>query len=100
MLLKIIVAVLVKQVLRSLVDIASKHALHANCAKTVFYAGEFHPRPIGGWDQYDPNERRSWNQWELVIDNNSGTYAPDSTLLENLKRIINLQFSRIKCYYI
>jgi hypothetical protein len=74
------------------IDIASKHALHANCAKTVFYAGEFHPRPIGGWDQYDPNERRSWNQWELVIDNNSGTYAPDSTLLENLKELLICNF--------
>jgi hypothetical protein len=74
------------------VDFASKHALHSNCAKTVVYAGEFHPRPIAGWNQYDPNERQSWNQWELVIDNGSGTYAPDLTLLEKLKDLLVFNF--------
>ncbi|CAF4692046.1 unnamed protein product, partial [Rotaria sp. Silwood1] len=70
------------------VDFASKHALHANCAETVIYAGEFHPRPIGGWNQYNPNEILSWNQWELVIDNGSGTYAPDLKLLDKLKDLL------------
>jgi hypothetical protein len=74
------------------VDFASKHALHSNCARTVFYAGEFHPRPIEGWNQYDPNEIRQWNQWELVIDNGSGTYAPDLTLLQKLKDLLVFNF--------
>ena len=36
-LLEIIVTVLVKQVLSFSIDIASKHALHANCAKDRFF---------------------------------------------------------------
>jgi hypothetical protein len=77
------------------VDFASKHALHSNCAQMVVYAGEFHPRPIGGWNQYDPNEILEWNQWELVIDNGSGTYAPDLTLLDKLKDLLVFNFPNL-----
>ena len=74
------------------VDFASKHALHANCAQTVHYAGEFHPRPMCGWDQYDPNEILELDQWEFVIDNGSGTYAPDLILLDKLKDLLIFNF--------
>jgi len=77
------------------VDFASKHALHSNCAQTVYYAGEFHPRPMGGWDQYDPNEIHEWNQWELVIDNGSGTYAPNLKLLNKLKDLLIFNFPNL-----
>ncbi|CAF0907796.1 unnamed protein product [Rotaria sordida] len=77
------------------VDFVSKHALHANCEQTVVYAGEFHPRPIGGWNQYNPNEILSWNQWELVIDNGSGTYAPDLGLLNELKDLLVFNFPNL-----
>ncbi|CAF4155060.1 unnamed protein product [Adineta steineri] len=77
------------------VDFVSKHALHANCSQTVYYAGEFHPRPIGGWNQYDPNEAFDWNQWELVIDNGSGTYAPDLKLLNKLKDLLIFNFPHL-----
>ena len=50
-----------------LVDIWSKHALHANCSREVVYAGEFLIR-------YG-NEGH-----QLVIDNNSGTYGPDKAV--------------------
>lgn len=74
-------------------DFASKHALHSNCAQTVFYAGEFHPRPIGGWDHYDSNDDLlEWNQWELVIDNGSGTYAPNLKLLDQLRDLLIFNF--------
>lgn len=59
-----------------LVDFASKHALHANCAEAVFYSGEFHPRPLGGWQGFSDDIPDALVQWELVVDNNSGTYAP------------------------
>lgn len=73
-------------------DYTSKHALHANCAKTVVYAGQFHPRPIGGWKEYDIDQIRSWDQWELVLDNESGTYAPTLDLLQSLKDLFSLNF--------
>mgnify|MGYP006892778956 CR=1 FL=1 len=66
-------------------DIASKHALLANGSEYVLYAGEFHPRPKYGWDRCD-------DEWELVIDNGSGTYSPSADLLENLKQLLVFNF--------
>lgn len=66
-------------------DFASKHALLANCCEYVRYAGEFHPRPKYGWDRCD-------DEWELVFDNGSGTYAPSVELLVNLKELLEFNF--------
>jgi hypothetical protein len=66
-------------------DYASKHALHANCSDYVRYAGQFHPRPKFGWNRCD-------DEWELVFDNWSGTYAPSLTLLNNLKELLEFNF--------
>ncbi|KAF9445049.1 hypothetical protein P691DRAFT_806208 [Macrolepiota fuliginosa MF-IS2] len=74
------------------VDFASKHALHANCAETVRYSGEFHPRPKGGWQAFSDSTPDAEVEWELVIDNNSGTYAPDKTLLPKLKELLEFNF--------
>jgi hypothetical protein len=66
-------------------DYASKHALHSNCSEYVRYAGQFHPRPKYGWDRCD-------DEWELVFDNWSGTYAPSLDLLINLKDLLEFNF--------
>ena len=66
-------------------DVASKHALLSNCSEYVCYAGEFHLRPKYGWDKCD-------DEWELVIDNESGTYAPNPDLLVNLKELLLFNF--------
>lgn len=78
------------------VDFASKHALHSSCAETVRYSGEFHPRPAGGWDSFSDDVPDDDIQWELVIDNNSGTYSPDSGLLPVLKQLLEYNFSGLK----
>ena len=75
------------------VDFASKHALHSNCAKTVRYSGEFHPRPVGGWARFPDAIQDEDMEWEIVVDNNSGTYSPDPTLLPKVKEIIEMNFS-------
>lgn len=74
------------------VDFASKHALHANCYETVRYSGEFHPRPEGGWDKFSDDTPDESVNWELVIDNNSGTYAPDKNLLPKVKGLLEYNF--------
>jgi hypothetical protein len=66
-------------------DYASKHALHSNCADHVRYAGQFHAQPKYGWDRCD-------DEWELVFDNCSGTYAPSRDLLNNLKELLEFNF--------
>jgi hypothetical protein len=73
-------------------DFASKHALHANCYETVRYSGEFHPRPQGGWDKFSDDIPDESIKWELVIDNNSGTYAPDKKLLPKVKGLLEYNF--------
>ncbi|GLB35678.1 putative protein kinase C conserved region 2 (CalB) [Lyophyllum shimeji] len=74
------------------VDFASKHALHSNCAERVRYSGEFHPRPKGGWENFSDNIQDNEVDWEFVFDNNSGTYAPDKTLLSNLRALLEHNF--------
>ncbi|KAG8930197.1 hypothetical protein FRC01_003166 [Tulasnella sp. 417] len=80
------------------VDFASKHALHANCATQVRYSGEFHWRPMvpGGWAGYNEEINDDSVQWELVIDNNSGTYAPDKNMLPVLKRVLEHNFTGLQ----
>ena len=61
-------------------DFLSKHALHANAAEEVVYSGEFFV------DRTDPGGRR------LVIDNNSGTFAPPKGQLPSLERLLKFNF--------
>ena len=63
----------------------NKHIRLANCSECVCYAGEFHLRPKFGWT-------RTNDEWELVFDNASGTYAPDPDLLVNLKELLVFNF--------
>ncbi|KAJ8519235.1 hypothetical protein ONZ45_g3794 [Pleurotus djamor] len=74
------------------VDFASKHALHANCAEAVRYSGEFHLRPVGGWEAFSDDIADDDVQWEMVIDNNSGTYAPDPMILPDLTALLEYNF--------
>jgi len=74
------------------VDFASKHALHANCSESVRYSGEFHPRPEGGWAKFSDDCPDELVNWELVIDNNSGTYSPDKDVLPILKELLEYNF--------
>jgi len=62
----------------------SKHAIHANADYDIIYSGEFF----------------IINRSTLVLDNNSGTFAPDKNLLENLSKLIksNLPGLNIKLY--
>jgi len=59
----------------------------------VRYSGEFHPRPQGGWQNFRDDMYDSDVSWELVIDNNSGTYSPDPMMLPALKACMEYNFS-------
>jgi len=62
-------------------DFMSKHAMHANCAEEVVYAGEF-----------CLSKNLQTGNMVLVIDNNSGTYAPNKALLPKLKQLMERNF--------
>lgn len=73
------------------IDFLSKHVMHANAAKYVAFSGEFFVRRIyvqrdneGMSKERDAVSSESEDDpkaYELVIDNNSGTYRPHVELL-------------------
>jgi hypothetical protein len=63
-------------------DFMSKHAMHANRATEVMFAGEFRLYR----DEHDSNK------WTLLIDNNSGTYAPSKDELYKVQQLFQLNF--------
>jgi len=66
-------------------DFLSKHALHNGAKPELFYAGEFF---------VDRRSSRylSTNKPALVIDNNSGTFAPPAHKLEKLEKLLKFNF--------
>ncbi|KAF9196159.1 hypothetical protein BGZ50_001855 [Haplosporangium sp. Z 11] len=63
-------------------DFMSKHAMHANRANEVMYSGEFRLF-------MDENHH---GDWTLLIDNNSGTYAPKKKDLHKVREAFQLNF--------
>lgn len=66
-------------------DFLSKHALHAGAATEVVYAGEFF------FDRFSKRAEET-GKVALVIDNNSGTFAPPKERLDSLKLLMQLNF--------
>jgi hypothetical protein len=64
-------------------DMMSKHAMHAGAATEVLMSGEFALFP----DAAAPGGMR------VVLDNNSGTYAPPESLLLNMARLLEANFT-------
>lgn len=65
-------------------DMTSKHAMHSSGSESVFYAGEFTIAPstsVGNTTGY-----------KLVIDNNSGTYAPHKDSLQQVTQLMQNNF--------
>ncbi|KAG0200467.1 hypothetical protein BGX28_006463 [Mortierella sp. GBA30] len=63
-------------------DFMSKHAMHANRATEVMFSGEF---------RFFQDEHHN-HDWTLLIDNNSGTYAPKKEDLHKVKKVFELNF--------
>lgn len=60
-------------------DFMSKHAMHSNAAQEVCFAGEFHIQQRDG-------------KYIMIIDNNSGTYAPPKERVEKLLQFFTFNF--------
>jgi hypothetical protein len=67
-------------------DMLSKHMLHSGAAFFVKYAGEFHI------------EQSASGELKLLIDNNSGTYAPPKEQLPQLQALFENNFPGIECH--
>lgn len=66
-------------------DFMSKHAMHADAARDVVYSGEF-----------TVVDKGQGNGYLLVIDNNSGTYAPSKDDLPLLQQLMQFNFPDIE----
>ncbi|CAH0476973.1 unnamed protein product [Peronospora belbahrii] len=64
-------------------DMLSKHMLHSGAAFSVLYAGEFRVDNV------------LFGEPKLIIDNDSGTYAPPAAILPQLKALIEDNFPQI-----
>lgn len=69
-------------------DMNSKHAMHANADEEVVYAGELHFRMRTG-----EREKRTYI---LVVDNNSGTYAPAKEDLPRVREVFRRNFANLE----
>ncbi|KAJ6445043.1 C2 domain-containing protein [Purpureocillium lavendulum] len=94
------------------IDMLSKHTMHSNVETYIACSGEFfirrlqhahttdNPEPkekthpdqeiSGGPPKHDPPPNPSY--YQLVIDNDSGTYRPDKSILPELKAFLHRNF--------
>lgn len=95
------------------IDLLSKHTMHSDVATYIACSGEFFIRRLkhpDSTDDPDPNEKthppsdnisggppkhsppRNPAYYQLVIDNDSGTYRPDKRILPDLKAFLERNF--------
>ena len=80
------------------IELLSKHSMHADAATEIAYSGEFFVRLIEGHEGESEEEDKSDledgprnedpKHYELVIDNGSGTYRPRKELLPTLEEFL------------
>jgi len=76
------------------IGMLSKHSMHADVAKEISWSGEFFVRKYGQpesenegvTDDDAENAEEDPKGYELVIDNDSGTYRPRKNLLSTLEK--------------
>ncbi|KAL6709777.1 hypothetical protein ACN47E_001206 [Coniothyrium glycines] len=96
------------------IDMLSKHTMHSDVAAYVAFSGEFFirrlkhphrappeeggrnpshpPNDIDGGPPNDESRIKDPAYYELVIDNDSGTYRPNAQLLPQLKQLFQSNF--------
>ncbi|KAK3900602.1 hypothetical protein C8A05DRAFT_35763, partial [Staphylotrichum tortipilum] len=65
------------------IDMLSKHTMHSDVAMYVAYAGEFFVKRVVGGGGHSGEQVET--DYQLVIDNDSGTYRPDASELGMLQ---------------
>ncbi|XP_014556730.1 hypothetical protein COCVIDRAFT_26570 [Bipolaris victoriae FI3] len=96
------------------IDMLSKHTMHSDVAPYIAFSGEFFirrlkhkdrrppdeggnnishpPHDIEGGPPHDDTPKKDPAYYELVIDNDSGTYRPNAALLPYLKSFFSQNF--------
>ena len=94
------------------IDLLSKHTMHSNVERYIACSGEFFIRRLqhpDSSDEVEPGEKTHPNEplpggppnddpplnpsyYQLIIDNDSGTYRPDKSILPDLKAFLERNF--------
>lgn len=96
------------------IDLLSKHSLHSDVSRVIAYSGEFFVRRCGGAPEQEQEQEQEHDaihehvdkhkhasptndpsNYELVIDNDSGTYRPAEALLPVLAAWLRTNLSGI-----
>ncbi|KAF2109028.1 hypothetical protein BDV96DRAFT_586426 [Lophiotrema nucula] len=99
------------------IDMLSKHTMHSDVAAYIAFSGEFFIRRLkhhkrappeeGGSNESHPPDdigggppkeesKKDPSYYELIIDNDSGTYRPNAELLPQLKEFFETNFPGLK----
>ncbi|CAK7275328.1 hypothetical protein SEPCBS119000_006637 [Sporothrix epigloea] len=96
------------------IDLLSKHTMHSDVATYIAFSGEFFIRRLTERsDEFNQHQMRSFSnannfgqnsstaidepgRYQLVIDNDSGTYRPEKSLLPVLQKYLEENFPGIK----
>lgn len=63
--------------------------MHSDVAVEIAFSGEFFVRPVHDHDYDDKHPPSDPSHYELVIDNDSGTYRPSKDLLPTLQSFLS-----------
>ncbi|KAK7692157.1 hypothetical protein QCA50_003776 [Cerrena zonata] len=74
------------------IGLLSKHTMHSDVSLEIAYSGEFFVRQVHSHENDDSDETppSDPSEYELVIDNDSGTYRPKKELLPTLQSYLSL----------
>lgn len=72
------------------IDLLSKHTMHSDVSVYIAFSGEFFIQRL------ERSSTKDLTSYQLIIDNDSGTYRPNKDLLPSLRSFLGSNFPKLK----